>query len=187
MKASGSAKAKAEYYAEPAWCVDALIAAFKNERCMPDQIWDPACGGGVLIGQFVAAGCRVHGSDIEDRGAPGARVGDFATIAPPKVKTIVSNPPFSFVETWVVRAFDDLKMNRVVFLARLALLEGQKRRDLFWSKYPPARVWVCSRRPSIPPGGLGIKAKGGSIPFAWFDWTRDNVEQKKDPIIKWIP
>jgi len=187
VKASGYAKAKAEYYAEPAWCVDALIAAFKSEGYMPDQIWDPACGGGVLIGQFVAAGCRVHGSDIEDRGAPGARVGDFATIVPPKVKTIVSNPPFTLIEPWVARAFNDLKMNRVVFLAPISFLAGKRRLDAFYSEYPPARVWVCSRRPSIPPGGSGIKAKNGSITFAWFDWTRDNIEQKKDPIIKWIP
>ena len=152
---------------------------------MPPSIWDPACGGGVLIGQFQAAGCRVVGSDIEDRGAPRATQADFESFSkmPKNIDTVVSNPPFSFVEEWVRHGFG-IGAKRIIFLARLALLEGQKRRENFWVSHPPARVWICSRRPSIPPGGQNIKAKGGSIPFAWFDWGAGFVGH---PEIRWVP
>jgi len=35
---------------------------------------------------------------------------------------------------------------------------------------PLARVWVSSRRISMPPGGSNIKAQGGAIAYAWFVW-----------------
>jgi hypothetical protein len=35
---------------------------------------------------------------------------------------------------------------------------------------PLARVWVSSRRVSMPPGGTNIEAKGGSIAYAGFVW-----------------
>ena len=64
-----------------------------------------------------------------------------------------------------------LTTGKVALLARLALLEGQKRRALFQST-PLARVWVSSRRVSMPPGGTDIPAKGGAIAYAWFVWER---------------
>ena len=71
---------------------------------------------------------------------------------------------------------------KVAVLARLALLEGIKRRELFRST-PLARVWVSSRRVSMPPGGSDIEAKGGSIAYAWFVWDHAHTGS---PVVGWL-
>lgn len=75
-----------------------------------------------------------------------------------------------------------LAERKVALLARLALLEGQKRRR-FLQGTPLARVWVSSRRVSMPPGGTDIEAKGGSIAYAWFVWERG---YRGKPEIGWV-
>jgi hypothetical protein len=67
-------------------------------------------------------------------------------------------------------------------LARLALLEGIKRRQLLQTT-PLARVWVSSRRVSMPPGGTDINAKDGAIAYAWFVWVHGHVGP---PTIGWV-
>lgn len=58
-----------------------------------------------------------------------------------------------------------------------------KRRDSLFQKTPLARVWVSSRRASMPPGGTGIPAKGGAIPYAWFVWEH---RYSGPPVIGWL-
>ena len=97
---------------------------------------------------------------------------DFFSLTNP-VDNIVSNPPFSPIERFVEHALT-LAWHKVVILARLAFLEGVKRRDGFFRTAPLARVWVSSRRASMPPGGRDIR-RGGSIPFAWFVFEHGHV------------
>jgi hypothetical protein len=146
------------------------------------MIWDPGAGEGTIPDKLWKLGYKATGSDLIDRGA-GFLVKDFMTFAKAKddAQTILSNPPFKPIEDWTRHGLQ--LCHRVIFLARLALLEGQKRRDNFWSVYPPVRVWVCSRRPSIPPGGRNIAPKGGSIPMAWYEWRRG---WRGIPQIHWI-
>ena len=183
MRASGYAIAEREYYTEPEWCVDALIASLHHAGLAPGTIWDPACGSGTIPMRFKEAGCRVIGSDIEPAwsAAKTKKFEDFHKM-PAGVDVIVSNPPFSLIEPWVRHGFN-IGARRVVFIARLALLEGARRCAEFWAAYPPRYVWVCSRRPSMPPGGTGIKKSGGSVAYAWFDWWRNNTDE---PVVRWI-
>jgi hypothetical protein len=76
-----------------------------------------------------------------------------------------------------------LVRHKLVLLARLNVLEGQERQALFRAS-PPSRVWVSSRRASIPPGDLAhprdrfgavipLPASGGSTAYCWICWDRD--------------
>jgi len=88
-----------------------------------------------------------------------------------EVDNIVTNPPYTLVESFISHALL-VARGKVAILARLALLEGIKRKALF-KRQPPTRVWVSSRRMSMPPGGReDIEAKGGSIAYAWFVWEK---------------
>ncbi len=106
------------------------------------------------------------GSDIADRGFGRPNLSFFDTSE--VVTNIVTNPPYGVIEEYIVKALAQTS-NKVAILARLAFLEGQKRQS-FFKATPLARVWVSSRRMSMPPGSSEIKAAGGTIAYAWFVW-----------------
>lgn len=165
MRASGYERATADWYVEPRWCVEALLDAEPVEGLC----WDPSCGGGNIPKTLIARGIPCLASDIADRGYGETEV-DFLTSRREMVDTIISNPPYGIIEDYIRHGLT-MARHKVILLARLALLEGVKRRSLFL-KTPLARVWVASRRISMPPGGTDIQAKGGSIAYAWFVWDK---------------
>ena len=119
------------------------------------------------------------GSDSADHGfgTTGLSFFDAAQV----VDNIITNPPFGLIEPYIKHALS-LTRQKVVVLARLALLEGIKRREMFQAT-PLARVWVSSRRMSTPPGGSSIEAKGGAIPYAWFVWDHSHIGE---PTLGWF-
>ena len=63
---------------------------------------------------------------------------------------IMGNPPYKFAEDFVALSMECLKPGGVLlFLLRLAFLEGQKRGKEFWPEYKPHKILVCSNRPSF--------------------------------------
>lgn len=175
MRASGYKRAPNDYYCEPRWVVDALL----DVEPLTGLSHDPSCGGGNIPEAIIARGGACLGSDIADRGYGHAGIDFFATNR--RVANIVSNPPFGVIEPFVRHALE-LTTGKVCILARLALLEGQARQPLF-RETPLARVWVSSRRVSMPPGGSGIKAKGGTVAYGWFVWEHGSVGK---PSLGWI-
>lgn len=111
-------------------------------------------------------GLDCWGSDVEDRGF-GTTGLDFFD-APDTADNIITNPPYGVIEPYIRRALTRTT-SEVCLLARLALLEGMKRKEMFLTT-PLARVWVSCRRASMPSGGSGIEAKGGAIAYGWFVW-----------------
>lgn len=175
MRASGYTRAAHDWYVEPRWCVDALL----DVEEFVGRSWDPSCGSGNIPMTMRERGLSCWGSDIADRGFGTTGLSFFD--APDTVENIVTNPPYGIIEEYVTRALAHATY-KVAVLARLALLEGVKRRAMLEST-PLARVWVSSRRISMPPGGSGIEAKGGSVAFAWFVW--DHVHSGP-PTVGWL-
>jgi hypothetical protein len=174
---SGYEAADGGFYVEPRWLVDALldIEAFEG------GIHDPFCGGGNIVGACLARGLAATGSDRYDRGF-GERRDAFDITEP--CGNLLSNPPFDRIEV-AARHFLPLVQRKLVLLARLNVLEGQTRQALF-RESPPARVWVSSRRASIPPGDLAHPrdqfgamvpppATGGSTAYCFVVWDRDHA------------
>ena len=156
-----------DWYVEPRWCVDALL----DREEVGGLVYDPACGGGNILDALRARGVTRVGTDLRDRGCglPGI---DFvrAPLPVPQVDCIVSNPPFDLLEGFVERALQ-VADDKVCILARLAVLESQARYRRLWNVNPPTRVWVLSKRPSMPPGNRpDIKATGGKVAYCWLVW-----------------
>lgn len=83
---------------------------------------------------------------------------------------IVGNPPYYLAEKFVEKAWDLLTPGgSIVFLLRLAFLEGVGRHESFWPKYPLTKVYVCSRRPSF----YGGKTNGTA--FGVFHWQKTEL------------
>jgi hypothetical protein len=161
MRASGYDRVASDWYVEPRWSIDALLDA----ETFPGLSWDPSCGGGNIPTALKNRGMDCLASDISDRGY--GEVLDFFQ-ATRTVDNIITNPPYALIEPYIKHALT-LATRKVAILARLALLEGIKRRELFRNT-PLATVWISSRRISMPPGGTSIEARGGSIAYAWFVW-----------------
>jgi hypothetical protein len=174
-RGSGYQRQPFDFYHEPHWAVEALLDVEPFEGL----VLDPACGSGTIPLVCRRRGITATGSDIVNRGF-GDQVDFFERREP--AANIISNPPFALVERFVEHTLT-LATRKVAILGRLALLEGQRRRVLL-ERTPLARVWVFSRRVSMPPGGRDIPARGGSVAFAWFVWHQDH---RGEPKLGWVP
>ncbi|GBR27007.1 hypothetical protein AA11826_0005 [Komagataeibacter oboediens DSM 11826] len=165
MRASGYERNTNDWYVEPAWAVDALLSV---ERQFIGPVMDPCCGGGNIPRQMEDQGVSTVSADVCDRGMwPVDMVGDFRSAIPAVgPNSIISNPPYGEAREFIDCALAHTA-DRVCVLLRLAFLEGIARRDWF-ATVPLARVWVSSRRMSMPPGGSDVPPKGGAIAYAWF-------------------
>lgn len=163
MRASGYERNADDWYVEPAWAVDSLIQA---ERKFVGTVLDPCCGGGNIVTRLEMAGIRAFGGDIKPRWSRAVIHSFDGSLEGYQPDSVVSNPPYNLAREFIDCALKHTT-DRVCVLLRLAFLEGMKRREWFGT-VPLARVWVSSRRMSMPPGGSDVPAKGGAVAYAWF-------------------
>jgi hypothetical protein len=178
---SGYARAENDWYVEPSWAVEALLDV---ER-FRGYTHDPACGCGTIPKAFRARDLEAGGSDIADRGFGDHKVDFLSPLwlhLSHDIQNIVTNPPFKLALDFVRKALE-ISDHKVAVLQRLAWLESRER-GAFFESSPLARVYVFSRRVSMPPGGSDQPATGGSIPFAWYVWDKDH---RGAPELRWLP
>ena len=83
---------------------------------------------------------------------------------------IISNPPYSLFELFLVKALKEIEPNGyVIFLLRLNAAGGQKRRVEFWDKFMPKSIYVHSKRPCFMKGG------SDSCEYAHFVWQNGYI------------
>jgi hypothetical protein len=153
-----------DWYVEPTWCIEQLIA-ISNFR---GTIHDPCCGCGTIPKAFDAAGFNTTACDIVDRGFGDGR--DF--FKDDRVRdNMVFNPPYKIAEQFIIRALDQTNgYGLVAAIVNIKFLASQGRRDRLFKPHPPLEVLICSQRPSMPPGGGLVEAKGGTADYCWIVW-----------------
>lgn len=167
-----------DFYPTPPSATRALLSV----ETFAGTIWEPACGDGAISRVLEAAGHEVISTDLIDRGY-GTPNRDFLLEYQTRAANIVTNPPFKFAEEFARHALSRTT-GKVVFLCRLAWLEGKARRLMFTGT-PLARVWVCSSRVQMARGGTDFGKGGGSMtPFAWFVWEHG---YEGAPRLGWLP
>lgn len=186
-------RAKADWYVEPRFATELLIAA----EGFRGRTWDPACGIGHCSDALRAdvapiGGREVISTDKVDRGYKHlTAVVDFLQpnliASAQRIQNIVCNPPFKRAEIldWI-RAAREIAEQKVALFLPIDFLASESR-YLFFKSWPFNRVWVMSSRPSCPPGepfAAGkVKAKGGTADYAWFVWERG---QKPKREVRWL-
>lgn len=155
-----------DFYVEPRWAVRALIKSVAFQG----YIHDPACGTGTIPKEFEREGYTSGGSDIVNRGY-GITPINFLSDAN-FYENIVTNPPYSRSEDFIKRGLNQA-FCRVAVIARIAFLASQRRFKLF-TDFPPEKIVILSRRPSMPPGGMAIIAQGGKTDFCWIVWNKEH-------------
>ncbi len=167
---------KDDFYPTPPEATEALL----GKEIFTGPVWEPACGDGAISRVLIAHGHTVVSSDLIDRGYGTPRV-DFLMETRPQAPNIITNPPFKHALPFLIKALA-LTDGKVVFLCRLAWLEGIERGAMFRST-PLARVWVCSRRVRMNRGGESLKKTGSMLAFAWFVWEHG---YQGAPTLGWI-
>lgn len=197
MARSSSAKKRARdpdnWYREEPWCSERLFAVERFEG----RVVDPCAGFGTIANAARAAGLQAEAYDLRDRGFEGVKGGvDFfeprGWAYTPGIfpcDNIVSNPPYA---TWkqlgqprrdvaMARSEDEflrLALRRARYKVALFLPSGwlnSDERGQWIETLPLYRVYLCSPRPSCPPGPYiqaGGKVGGGSTDYSWFVFLR---------------
>lgn len=163
-----------DWYVEPPWVVDQLLRATP----FAGVIHDPCCGSGNIPRRLDELGYNTTASDIVDRGYGDIR--DFFLDLRPR-QNIVCNPPYKMAEMFILHAID-VTERRVAAIVNLKFLASQGRRDRLFLRHPPDQVLICSQRPSMPPGGSGIEAKGGTADYCWIVWRKGGGDTR----VSWL-
>jgi hypothetical protein len=166
----------ADWYIEPAWAVEKLFQAVPFEGA----IHDPCAGSGRIPSVAKSFGYTVTAADLHDRGYPGTIVKDYFKDRI-RYDNIVSNPPYKLGEEFIHHALEFTR-HKIAVIMRLPFLASQGRYNRLYKTHPPSEVLVLSKRPSMPPGGTDIPAKGGTDEYAFLVWDQGYVGPT---ILKW--
>lgn len=176
---------KDDLYESP---VEAVHALLRVER-LPEVIWEPACGPGVIVRALRAAGHQVYATDLVDYSSPDQDCAGWDFLLerqiPIGVQAIVTNPPFKNAGEFVGHALE--LCPKVVMLLRLAFLESDKRTPILDSGHL-ARVHVFRKRlPMMHRHGWEGKNSNSGMAFAWFVWDRNHTGPTELHRVSWKP
>ena len=136
---------------------------------------------------------------------------DYLNTPMPKVDMVLTNPPFSLAEEFILKARTE--SDTVIILQRINFLGSQARKD-FWIKNPPTHLFVLANRPkfiakcpnkkldqdnkricvdktsyqiSTPPHsciscGTSVTPASDATEYAWFCWDSKNIITKPNGI-----
>lgn len=164
-----------DYYPTPISTVESALAILPSGFA-PLFILDPGAGDGVW-GRGAARRWRyteIHGVELRDVDQNGAydiwyKNTDFRLLNYScKYDLVMGNPPYKYAEEFIRLSLKHLRDGGyLVFLLRLAFLEGQERGKGLWQRLPPKAVHVCSARPSFTGNG-----KTDATAYAVFLWEK---------------
>lgn len=161
-------------YPTPRGLVEAALTLLPSGLA-PASVLDPGAGGGAWGKAARARWPQAHLTGIELRPERKPRAYDrwlrgtdfLSWCGDERFALILGNPPYREAEAFVRAALALLAPDGyLLFLLRLGFLAGQARGAGLWRDHPPARVAVCSRRPSFTADG---KTDGSE--YALFLWS----------------
>ena len=166
-----------DLYTTPSWAVEALL---KREGFSGD-ILDAGCGKGAISDVLLAGGYKdVVGIDLHDwgYGQPGI---DFLQYQESH-DNVVSNPPFSILNEFILQALK-LAKNKVAIFARINALESQNRFRDIYKVHQPARVYSFVNRVKCMKGGHD----DGTSSAVFYCWTVWDLKKKSNVTeLHWI-
>ncbi|WP_421878404.1 hypothetical protein [Pacificispira sp.] len=177
FKESGYEREPDHWYVDEPWVSALLFAAFRD---FAPLICDPCAGSGNIPKSARSFGYDVVSMDLRDRGYIALdRVGNFLGMTDlPRgaagVADFVFNPPYDrgVLAIDFIRHALTLTRRYVAAVVTESFLASEDRYLDFTEGLPLARVWVLSSRPSMPPGGRGIKPTGGQTNYHWHLYDR---------------
>ena len=128
-----------DFYATDPRAIDDLL----KYETFNKNIWECAVGQGHLAERLKSYGYTVECTDLIDRGYPGTEIVDFVTEKYYFDGDIITNPPYKYCSEFILNALDSIPTgNKVAMFLKLQTLEGQKRYEEIYSKYPPKTIYI---------------------------------------------
>lgn len=128
-----------DFYATDPRAIDDLLKYEKFNK----NIWECAVGQGHLADRLKGYGYNVECTDLIDRGYPGTEIVDFVTEKYDFDGDIITNPPYKYCSEFILNALDSIPTgNKVAMFLKIQTLEGQKRYEEIYSKYPPKTIYI---------------------------------------------
>ena len=163
-----------DYYPTPQPFADAALGLLPRLSDRP-AVLDPGAGAGVYGRAVRQQYPKAFIVGAELRGIMGTPCyntwyrGDVLTLTPrPAFDLVIGNPPYGIAEDLVRFGLASLiPGGQLIFLLRLAFLEGQARGEGLWQEFPPRLVGVLSKRPSFTGN-----SKTDSTAYAYFCWEK---------------
>lgn len=175
-----SEREKHDFYATEPSAIDDLLSV----ETFSKNIWECAVGQGHLAKRLEEHGYIVECTDLVDRGYPNTEIVDFLKEKYPFDGDIITNPPYKYCTEFILNALDSISDgHKVAMFLKLQTLEGQKRYDEIYSKYPPKTIYVYSKRKTCAKNGGFNKITSSPICYAWFVWVKGEYGCTE---LKWI-
>ena len=170
-----------DFYATEPSAIDDLLSV----ETFSKNIWECAVGQGHLAERLKQHGYTVECTDLVDRGYPNTEIVDFLKEQYSFDGDIITNPPYKYCTEFILNALDSISDgHKVAMFLKLQTLEGQKRYDEIYSKYPPKTVYVYSKRKNCAKNGDFETFKVNSaVCYAWFVWVKGDYNCTE---LKWI-
>lgn len=169
-KAPALERERDEFYPTPPEPTRAFLKAEHARLLDFDAIWEPAAGDGAMVREMRTLNLAVHASDLVDRGAA-AEIRSFYDFDAAPAPAIVTNPPFAECgwgngkARWLYHALDNLGVEYMALLMNWSFPGAGGLRH-FWTKHPPARVYLMRWKTDFTGQGAPPMLHG------WFVWDR---------------
>lgn len=144
-----------------------------------NNIWECACGNGVLSKRLIEYGHIVYSTDKYYRGY--GTVQNFLTVNEKFDGDIITNPPFKLAFEFVNKALE-LTNRKVAMFLRIQFIESQKRYTHIFKDNPPKKIMPFVKRINCYRND-DRSLKGSTTLYAWFVWDK---EYDGKTTIEWI-
>ena len=185
---SASKREENDFYAtNPETLKMFLYEFWKDNAFEGNEILEPACGQGHISKTLkeLLPNFNITSTDLIDRGYGVGGI-DFLTYDYKKMfDVVITNPPFSLAKEFIEKGLK-ISNKHVIMLCKIQLLEGTKRKEMFFNT-PLKYVYVHTTRQATWKEGKPLDPNGKkwatTMCLAWFVWDKD---YKGEPIIRWI-
>ncbi len=171
-------RSKLDYYGTDPRSTKALLEV----ETFDHNIWEPCAGHHLITNVLWDAGYHVLSSDIAEYPHVIHSKLNFLEYDGEWDGDIITNPPYGLSTEFAVKALELVKPgHKVAMFLRTLFLEGTKRYEKLFSKYPPKTVYVFTNRQVSDKND--DFSKGSAVSYSWFVWEKGYQGPTQ---IKWI-
>ena len=166
---------KDDFYATDPQSLVRFLDRIKEDNLeLAPNIWECACGSGVLSNVLKEYGYNVLSSDIVDRGYEDTKLWDF--LKPTNrilfKGDILTNPPYKYALEFIKIALEQVSEgSKVIMFLKISFLEGKERKE-FYKENPPKYIYVFSDRQTCYINGDFSEKKGSTVCYCWYVWEK---------------
>lgn len=170
-----------DFYATPPEEVRSILSKEK----LYGNILENSCGQGHIAREVKDEypDNKLITTDLIDRGYGEGGLDFLASDYPytEDIDTIIMNPPFKHIESFVNKSLSIAK-KKVILFARMQFLESQTRYESIFKHHKPNRIYIYVDRVACYVNGDFNKKHSSTMAFAWFVWDKKDT----DVSINWI-